>query len=310
MGRPVILKKLISRDWATGKPGNIYDLVDYKERWGSVYNMFHRVDMHAMLMDSATSAKYPGVPAVLKVNHKALDIEHEAGTVTFENGVQGQHDLVIGADGIGSQVRRTIGVIPDRKQSTSHCYHCIIATEDVKKLGLHDFTPNEAIEYWGGQDIYKIEDRLQFLESQLAEVLANQAMLTRRASHQVSELTSSASSQVFDSPKAATYIQPGPCRLAETPLPSWEVILGAAENYLKYCDCQPLPLFQRATFLRTLKGRQPEVVFSILALASRFTDTYGPCSDQARLIGGYGEAARTIVAKKVFEGTVDLSTIQ
>ncbi|KAK6587513.1 hypothetical protein PZA11_000803 [Diplocarpon coronariae] len=600
IGRPVILQKLISRDWATGEPTNIYDLADYKERWGSVYNMFHRVDMHAMLMDSATAAKHPGVPAVLKVNHKALGIGHEAGTITFENGVQAKHDLVIGADGIGSQVRRTIGVFPDRKQSTSHCYHCIIATEDVKKLGLHDFTPNEAIEYWGGQDIYKIvfspcregelhsfycffpahmarnpgegwnhsipveellqpfesldpdllalfknstdikpwrlfvhqpyphwqkgrtcilgdaahpmmpdqsqgacmaiedagalgiifsdkfsftcsaeeikkglqlyeqvrkpratrvqaasarareniterigfssntsnplykvadesakltieemneydmyadieqkvggsersvfqarlrkksrcpgekpvcshcarlqqscgyadagdnehehdqekglelepnvnvnlnrnanpdlnpdlptwpqrglseavgmgavegrlEDRLHYLESQLADVLVNQATLMRSVSHQVFESTSSASNQVVEPPKAVRHVQPSLGQLSDSSLPSWEVILGAAQTYLNYCDCQPLPLFQRSNFLLTLKDRQPEVVYSILALASRFISNNVPCNDQARLISGYVEAARTINSKKLFEGAVDLSTIQ
>jgi salicylate hydroxylase len=36
MGKPVILKKLISHDWATGEDVNIYDLADYKERWGYV----------------------------------------------------------------------------------------------------------------------------------------------------------------------------------------------------------------------------------------------------------------------------------
>jgi len=70
--------------------------------------------------------------------------------------VQARHDLVIGADGIGSSVRTTLGIIPDRKQSTSHCLHCIIATEDVHRLGLNNFAENEAIEYWGGQDINKI----------------------------------------------------------------------------------------------------------------------------------------------------------
>lgn len=35
-GRPVILKKLISHDWATGEDVNIYDLADYKEKWGYV----------------------------------------------------------------------------------------------------------------------------------------------------------------------------------------------------------------------------------------------------------------------------------
>jgi salicylate hydroxylase len=112
--------------------------------------------MHAMLMDSALSESYEGIPAVLKVNHRVMEINHHAGVIAFENGVQSKHDLIIGADGIGSQVRRTLGIIPDRKQSTSHCLHCIIATEDIKKLGLHDYSPNEAIEYWGGQGINKI----------------------------------------------------------------------------------------------------------------------------------------------------------
>lgn len=28
--------------WETGKPINTYDLSDYKDKWGYVYNMFHR----------------------------------------------------------------------------------------------------------------------------------------------------------------------------------------------------------------------------------------------------------------------------
>jgi salicylate hydroxylase len=35
-GKPVVLKKLISHDWKTGNDVNIYDLADYKERWGYV----------------------------------------------------------------------------------------------------------------------------------------------------------------------------------------------------------------------------------------------------------------------------------
>lgn len=36
IGRPVILQKLISHDWKTGEVQNVYDLADYKERWGYV----------------------------------------------------------------------------------------------------------------------------------------------------------------------------------------------------------------------------------------------------------------------------------
>lgn len=118
--------------------------------------MFHRVNMHDMLLDSAMGKSHPGIPAVLKVNHRCVEIDHKTGKITFENGVQAKHDLVVGADGIGSQVRRTLGIIPDRQQSTSHCLHCIIDTADVRKLGLQDLSVNSAIEFWGGQGIEKI----------------------------------------------------------------------------------------------------------------------------------------------------------
>jgi hypothetical protein len=36
LGDPVILRKLISRDWKTGEPASVYDLHGYKEKWGYV----------------------------------------------------------------------------------------------------------------------------------------------------------------------------------------------------------------------------------------------------------------------------------
>lgn len=68
-GNPVVLKKLINRDWKTGEPVSVYDLDDYEERWGYVYNMFHRQYMHKMLMDCALRQDGEGAPAALKVNH-------------------------------------------------------------------------------------------------------------------------------------------------------------------------------------------------------------------------------------------------
>ena len=71
-GDPVILRKLISRDWKTGEPVSVYDLSDYEEKWGYVYNMFHRQYMHAMLMKTATG-EGEGIPATLEVNHKVRE---------------------------------------------------------------------------------------------------------------------------------------------------------------------------------------------------------------------------------------------
>lgn len=68
-GDPVVLKQLINRDWKTGEPVSVYNLDDYEERWGYVYNMFHRQYMHAMLKDSAMG-EGKGTPARLEVNHR------------------------------------------------------------------------------------------------------------------------------------------------------------------------------------------------------------------------------------------------
>lgn len=68
-GDPVVLKKLINRDWKTGEPVSVYDLADYEQRWGYIYYMFHRQYMHTMLKDCALQEEGEGIPAKLVVNH-------------------------------------------------------------------------------------------------------------------------------------------------------------------------------------------------------------------------------------------------
>lgn len=69
-GDPVLLKKLINRDWKTGEPVSVYSLDDYKEKWGYEYYMFHRQYMHAMLKECALQEQREGEPVKLLVNHK------------------------------------------------------------------------------------------------------------------------------------------------------------------------------------------------------------------------------------------------
>ncbi|KAL0935874.1 salicylate hydroxylase [Colletotrichum truncatum] len=150
-GDPVVLKKLINRDWKTGEPVSVYDLDDYEERWGYVYNMFHRQYMHAMLKDTALG-EGEGTPAKLFVNHKCKDIDLSTGGIEFENGYSAKHDLIIGADGIGSAVRGLIGVRPEKRPADSSCLHANVLTEDAVKAGLVDYSQDSALEYWGGQE--------------------------------------------------------------------------------------------------------------------------------------------------------------
>ncbi|KAH8679202.1 putative salicylate hydroxylase [Ilyonectria robusta] len=157
LGDPVLLKKLISRDWKTGEPVSVYDLHDYKERWGYDYNMFHRQYMHKMLMDSAVSEEGEGIPAKLIVNHKVEKVDLDTGDITFANGAKAKHDAIIGADGIGSSLRSIFGIEASRKPATCTCLHANVETAKAVELGLVDYSQNSALEYWGGYDThYKI----------------------------------------------------------------------------------------------------------------------------------------------------------
>ncbi|KAJ5256769.1 hypothetical protein N7478_012873 [Penicillium angulare] len=151
-GDPVVLKKLINRDWKTGEPVSVYDLSDYEKRWGYVYNMFHRQYMHAMLKDSALLEEGEGIPAKLILNHKCHEIDLQTNTITFENGTTAQHDLIIGADGIGSAVRGILGIRPEKRPSDSSCLHANVDADKAAELGLTNYSADSALEYWGGQE--------------------------------------------------------------------------------------------------------------------------------------------------------------
>ncbi|KAI4957344.1 hypothetical protein J4E86_005818 [Alternaria arbusti] len=151
-GDPVVLKKLINRDWTTGEPVSVYDLDDYEERWGYVYNMFHRQYMHKMLMECALQEEGEGTPVKLLVNHPCQSIDIPTGLITFSNNTTAHHDLIIGADGIGSITRKIIGLNPEKRPAESSCLHANVMRKDIQRLGLQDYSLNSALEYWGGQE--------------------------------------------------------------------------------------------------------------------------------------------------------------
>lgn len=99
--------------------------------------------------------------------------------------------------------------------------------------------------------------------------------------------------------------------ISPSPLPSWGEVLSIAGLYLQYCDSQPLPLFHRESFLRTLESRDPEVIYAMMALSIRFAeDSYQDTNELVKLVNGYAEVARSLVMKRISEGPVELSTLQ
>jgi len=154
--KPVILRSLIMHDWSSGKVTNTYDLGDYRSKFGTDYNNFHRIDLHTLLKQTAVQESGEGNPCKLEVWHKAVEIDPEEGLITFENGNKATADVIIAADGIRSLTRLQLGITPKFVPSTSCCYRCIISADRLRELGLEEYLNNNAIEFWGGYGINKI----------------------------------------------------------------------------------------------------------------------------------------------------------
>lgn len=93
-------------------------------------------------------------------------------------------------------------------------------------------------------------------------------------------------------------------------LPPWDEIVPLAELYLLYCESQPLPLFHRSSFIASLQTRDIEIIYAILALSLRFSNSYRDSHALSEQVNSYAEVARGLVMKRVSEGPVEVSTLQ
>lgn len=85
-------------------------------------------------------------------------------------------------------------------------------------------------------------------------------------------------------------------------------IEAAAVLYLKFCDCQPLPLFSMHEWAEGLQLREPEVVLAVVALANRFDTAEKTYLVTKRHL--YMEQARSLVLQRLISGPIEISTIQ
>src|SRR6185295_2635335 len=86
------------RLWSTGQTWKLFDLgAQSVERYGFPYVMFHRGDLHTMLLDAIRRER----PDAIKLNRKCTGVSDngDAATLAFENGETATASVVIGADG-------------------------------------------------------------------------------------------------------------------------------------------------------------------------------------------------------------------
>jgi salicylate hydroxylase len=87
------------------------------EKYGAAYYQVHRADLHAELAGMVAATD----PTAIRTGHAFADLEQGAAGVTlhFANGVRAEADVVLGADGVRSQVRtRLFGA--DRPRFTGY----------------------------------------------------------------------------------------------------------------------------------------------------------------------------------------------
>src|SRR5215475_6776433 len=96
------------RLFSTGRTWKLFDLgVSSRAIYGAPYWMVHRGDFHRVLVD-AFNARAPGR---LHVDRRCVGFEEEGGRVALKlaNGGRVRGDVVVGADGVHSEIRRQIG---------------------------------------------------------------------------------------------------------------------------------------------------------------------------------------------------------
>jgi len=93
------------RLWNSGQTWKLFDLGDVSvERYGFPYFMVHRADLHAVLVDAVRALK----PTAIHLGHRVSGYEQtgSGAALLFDNGIRAEGDVVIGADGVHSALRR------------------------------------------------------------------------------------------------------------------------------------------------------------------------------------------------------------
>jgi salicylate hydroxylase len=96
------------RLFSTGRTWKLFDLgVSSRAIYGAPYWMVHRGDFHRVLVE-AFRVRAPGK---LHVDHRCVGFEQERGRVELKlaNGERVRGAVVVGADGVHSEIRRQIG---------------------------------------------------------------------------------------------------------------------------------------------------------------------------------------------------------
>ena len=145
-----------------GWKGNLISSLDFlstaAEKYpGTHFWDFHRANLHKCLLDRAVE-----LGAKLQVNAKVVDVRcsdsGSTATVVLKDGRKQNGDLVIGADGVFSEIREIMLGHPDPPTPTGDlAYRLLLSTKEMlKDPELASFVTDPQVNYWMGPDAHAV----------------------------------------------------------------------------------------------------------------------------------------------------------
>jgi salicylate hydroxylase len=105
-----------------------------KAQYGADRILWHRRDLHSYFMQAATSAKRAGPAAEVRTNARVVQCDCDTGIVTLQDGEVLKADLIIGADGIHSDLRSSVvGKEVKPKPTGSSAYRIMMSSSDLRE---------------------------------------------------------------------------------------------------------------------------------------------------------------------------------
>jgi salicylate hydroxylase len=105
-----------------------------KTQYGADRIVWHRQDLHSYLLGAATNTTRAGPAVIVRTSARVITCDCEAGTVTLENQETLTADLIVGADGIHSNLRSLVlGQEVKPKPTGSSCYRLMMSSQALRQ---------------------------------------------------------------------------------------------------------------------------------------------------------------------------------
>lgn len=148
--RPVAATR---RSWRTGEELVRTDLDGVAERFGTPFWFAHRGDLQTALLKAATDPEGPGQPVRLLTDVACRGVDVSNSTVELADGRTMSADLIVGADGIRSMVRRSLFGADSVRFSHNAAFRTQVPVAgEGRSAALTELIERRSFESWLGPD--------------------------------------------------------------------------------------------------------------------------------------------------------------